>query len=53
MEQKTIHNRHFTGEKEKWRTWSGKFLSRSGIKEYHVLLTGAKKILADNADKTK
>ena len=30
--------------------WSGKFMSRSWIKGYHVLLTGAKTIKAD--DKT-
>ena len=33
--------------------WSGKFMARSGIKIYHVLLTGAKKIPADGAYKTE
>ena len=39
------------GENEKWRMWSEKFMARSGIKCYHAVLTGAKKILADDADK--
>ena len=33
--------------------WSGKFMARTRIKGYHVLLTGAKKILADDSDETK
>ena len=33
--------------------WSGKFIAKSEIKGYHVLPTGAKKIPADDADKTK
>ena len=33
--------------------WSGKFMVISGIKGYHVLLTGDKKIPADDADKAK
>ena len=33
--------------------WSGKFMARDGIKGYHVLLKGAKKILADDAEKTE
>ena len=33
--------------------WPGKFMARSEIKGYHVLITGAKKILADDADKTE
>ena len=41
------------GEKEKWRMWSGKFMSGAEIKWYHVLLTGAKKIPAYEADVTK
>ena len=31
----------------------GKFMARSGIKEYHVLITGNKKIPEDDADKTQ
>ena len=50
MDEKTIWIIPFTGEKEKWRMWSGKFMSMEGIKGYHVLLTGAKKIPADDED---
>ena len=53
MDEKTIRIIPFTGEKEKWRMWLVKFMDISGIKGYHVLLTGDKKILADGADKTK
>ena len=53
MNEKTVRIIPFTGEKEKWCMWSVKFLARSGIKGYHVLLTGAKKIPADDKDKTK
>ena len=41
------------GGKEKLGMWSGKLMAGYGIKGYHVLLTGAKKILSDDADKTK
>ena len=40
----------FTGEKEKWRMWSGKFMAGAEIKGYHVLITGENKIPADDAD---
>ena len=53
MDEKTIRIIPFTGEKEKWRMWLVKLMDISGIKGYHVLLTGDKKILADGADKTK
>ena len=33
--------------------WSEKFTERAEIKGYHVLLTGAKKIMVDDAKKTK
>ena len=33
--------------------WLGKFMAKSGIKGYHVLLAGVKKIWAGDADKTK
>ena len=33
--------------------WSGNFMKIAGIKGDHVLLTGAKKIPADDADETK
>ena len=49
--QKNIRIIPFTGEKEKWRMWSGKFMARSGIKEYHVFLTGTKIILSVDEDK--
>ena len=53
MDEKTIQIIPFTGEKEKWRMWSGKSTAGSGIKVYHVILTGAKKIPANDAEKTK
>ena len=43
MGENTIRITPFTGEKEKWRMWSGKFMAGVGIKVYHVLLTGARK----------
>ena len=43
----------FQSEKEKWRMWFRKFMARSGINGYHVLLTGANKILADDAEETQ
>ena len=49
----TIWITPFTGEKEKWRMWSEKFTEGAEIKGYHVLLTGATKIIVDDADKTK
>ena len=51
MDKKTIQIIPLTGEKEKWRMWSRKLMSRSGIKGYHVLLTSAMKIPTDEADK--
>ena len=53
MGKKTIWIFPFTGEKEKWRMWSGKFMATAGIKGYCVLLTGANKIPADDAGKNK
>ena len=53
MEEKTIWIIRVTIEKEKLRMWSGKSMAAAGIKGYHVILAGAKKILADDADKTK
>ena len=38
MDDKTIQIISFTGEKEKWCIWLGKFMKGSGIKGYHVLL---------------
>ena len=51
MEDSTIHIIPLTVEKEKWRMWPGKFMARSGINGYHILLTGDKKTPADDADK--
>ena len=51
MDEKTIWIIPYTGEK--WWTWSGKFMERAGIKVYYVLLTGDKKISADDAGETK
>ena len=53
MDEKTFQITPFTGKKEKQRMWSGKFTTRPKIKGYHVLLTGAKKIQADDANKTE
>ena len=53
MDQKTIRITPFTGEKEKWRMWSGKFMARAVIKGYHILLTGDKTILDDDKDETR
>ena len=53
MNKKTIWIIPFKGEKEKWHMWSVNFVARVGIKRYHVLLTGAKTIPADDKDKTK
>ena len=50
MDENNIQIIPFTGEKEKWRIWSGKIMELSGIKEYYVLITGAKKIPTDDAD---
>ena len=40
----------FTGEKEKWRMWSVKFMAGAVIKGYYVLITGNKKIPTDDID---
>ena len=40
-------------ERETWRVWWGKFMTGAGIKEYHIQLTGTKKILFDDADEIK
>ena len=53
MNKNNIRFISFTREKEKWCMWSGKLMARYVIKGYHVLITGAKKILADDADKTE
>ena len=50
MEKNTIRMIPFMGGKEKLCMLSGKFMARYGIKGYHVLLTGAKKIPSDNID---
>ena len=53
MVEKTIRINPFMGEKEKLRIWSGIFMAISGIKGYHVLLTGAKKIPSYDTNKTE
>ena len=53
MDKNTIQIIPFTGEKEKWRMWLGKFMARVGIKGYHVLLTGANTIPDYDKDKKK
>ena len=53
MDKNNIHINPFTGEKGKWGMWLGKIITRAVIKVYDVLLTGDKKIPADDTDKTK
>ena len=53
MDENTIQIIPFTSEKEKWCMRSGKFMARARIKGYYVLLTGDKKIPADDANKNK
>ena len=53
MDEKTIRITNFKGEKYKQPIWSEKFIARAGIKGYYVLLIGARKIPADDTDKTK
>ena len=51
MYKRSTHIIPFTGEKEKWCIWSGKFMARSGIKGYYVLLTGDMKTRVEKKDK--
>ena len=53
MDKKTIRIIPFTGEKEKWHMWLGKFMAGAVIKGYYDLRTGAKEIQADDASKTQ
>ena len=53
MDGKTIRIITFKREKEKWRMQSAKFMTRSGIKGYHVILIDAKKIPAYDTYKTQ
>ena len=53
MDKNTIFITPFIKEKEKWLMWSEKFMARSGIKGFDVLLTGDKKIPSDDSEKTK
>ena len=53
MDEKTIRIIIFTGEKEKCRLWLVKFMAKDLIEGCYVLLTGAKKIPDNDADKTK
>ena len=53
MDENTICNIPFKGEKEKWRMWLLKLTARDGIKGYHFLLTGDNKIPADDAEETQ
>ena len=50
MDEKNIPVIPFKREKEKWHMWSGEFMKRSGIKRYHFILAGDKKIPADDID---
>ena len=51
--KKNIRIIPFRGKKEEWRMWPGKFMAGAGIKGYHVLITSAKTVTADDEDKTK
>ena len=51
MDEHTIWITPFMGGKEKFRMWYVKFMERYGINGYHVLLTGAKRILEYYTDK--
>ena len=53
MDKKIIVIILFTGEKDIWCMLSGNFMARSGIKGYDVLITGDKKIPADDTAKTE
>ena len=53
MNEKDIPIIPFVGETKKWRMWSGKFMAGAIIKVYYVLITDAKKILSDDAEKQK
>ena len=53
MDEKSMKNIPFVGEKGKWRMWLGKFTARSRIKGYNILLTGYIKIPADDTEETK
>ena len=53
MDEKNIRIITFRVKNKKWRMWFRKFMAGSGIKGYHVLLTGANKILADDAEETQ
>ena len=43
----------FKGKKEKLSMWSGKLMAIPGIGGYHVIIIGAKEILAYDAYKTR
>ena len=53
MDEKSIWIIPLTGEKEKWRMWSGKFMARAGIKGYDILLRGNMETPVGDTDKTK
>ena len=53
MDEKTIWITPFIDEKVKMAYVVGKFMAGAGIKGYHVLLTGPKKIPADDEDERK
>ena len=53
MDKNNINIVPFTGEKEKWHMWLGKFIEKDGMRGYSILLTGDMKIPADDAKETK
>ena len=50
MEENIIRIISFSGERDKWCMWSGKFLARSGHLGYYIILRVTAKILEDNAE---
>ena len=53
MDEKSIWIIPFSGKKEKWHMWPGRFMEGAGIKGYHIFLTGGSENPSDNAYKTK
>ena len=53
MDEKSIRIIPFSGKKGKWNMWLAKFMARSGIRGYDILLKGDGETPADNAEETK
>ena len=50
MEEKRIGIIPFSGERDKWRIWSGKFLARAGQLGYDIILRGTAKKPTENLE---